>query len=599
MLNKGLSQVIATVLMLFLALVSIFLVYSIYFNLVRDNSDEIEINHLSTKLEIISGSIMLDNNQIVLDVKRDSFKGDISSIKFLIYGINGEIDEFIDEYPINILEIKRFVIDLENVNSDNIEKIVVIPISNGKELLTGSDDYIFPKNDQEEEDGNDQEENNGDNQEEDNGDNQEEEFPNSDYKLKEINYEDEKLYLFKSSVHFRPLTQHGSNLYASFEDHRITRLPNVGYNLYNSGCLLESECPNSFMKNLKSNNLVKNEFIQNKNDKVIIPIHGMPFWLTGHNEEGYPPQDYEVWSNVVKEMVNYFKSYDGVEFYYEISNEPDLEEFWRSGTDEWLEFYKHTSIAIKEADPNAKVGGSAVNQWDGKIEDNRQPVNIELIRYAKKNNLDLDFISWHNYHTMDKILLAKNSYETELNNQGYVNMPEFVISEWNGPSSNLRGSDMNPVLMADSFFGFVSSDIDEETFYNLEDDFPESNPEGHRYYGLVTQQNNLRPVFYVYYLFDSVARNSQGIKLFIDDDKRIIISKRNESCYDIMLWTVKSLESNAEINYDISFDGKIQSANRVSVKSSYNNKEDIMFEDNRIKFSSEENKFDFVSICLA
>ncbi len=423
------------------------------------------------------------------------------------------------------------------------------------------------------------------------------EFSGADYRLKEINYDNSKLYLFKSSVHFRPMTQGGSNLYGSFEDHRMTRLPNVGYNLYNSECLLESECSNSFMKNLKANNLVKNSFVRSKNEKIIIPIHGMPSWLTGHDEEGYPPTDYAEWNRTVREMVNYFKQYGGVEFYYEITNEPDLDEFWKGSTDEWLGFYKFTSKAIKEADPNAKVGGSAVNQWDGKIDSTREPVNIELIRYAKQNNLPLDFISWHNYHTMDKIIIAKTTYEDELKKQGYEKMPQFIISEWNGPTTALRGSDINPVLMADSFLGFVTANIDEETFYNLEDDFAENNPDGHRYYGLVTQSGNLRPVFYVYYIFDEISRNSEGVKFFIRGDERIMISKRNESCYDLAFWTVKSAGSNGKIEYDLSFDGDINSAQRFSVKSSAQN-ESIQFENNNIRFSSEENKFDFVNICF-
>ena len=412
-------------------------------------------------------------------------------------------------------------------------------------------------------------------------------FSNADYKLKGLSFNSDKLYLFKSSVQFRPMTQASVDLYAKFTNHRVTRLPNIWYNLFTS----TSE--QDFMNKLKNNNLVQNDYLRQHTDKIIIPVHALPKWLTGYDEEGYPPKNYTQWNSVVKNFVSYFSQFKGAEIYYEISNEPDLTEFWKGSTDEWLEFYNQTARVIRSVDPNAKVGGAAANQYNGKIDDNRDPVNVELIRYAKKNNVPLDFISWHNYHLADKIDEAKKYYETELGDKNV----EFIISEWNGPSTSARCSNANPVLAADSFLGFIVVGIDEQVFYTMQDDSPVADVSGHRCYGLITQSDEIRPVFYVYSAFDNISRNSNGIYYQINGENRTIISKNKNGCYDILAWSLTS--SNNLKEYNLSFDSKVKSVSRISVKDIFNSNDSVSFDENKISFISEDNEFNDLSVCFA
>lgn len=407
-------------------------------------------------------------------------------------------------------------------------------------------------------------------------------FSNADYALKTLSFNSNKIYLFESSIQFRPWTQKSVNLYANFTDHRVTRLPNIWYNLFTS----TSE--KDFMVKLGNNNLIKNDYLRQHTDKIIIPVHGLPKWLTGYDLEGYPPKNYTQWNAVVKNFTLYFSQFQGAEIYYEISNEPDLPEFWKGTTDQWLEFYNNTATTIKQTDPSAKVGGAAANQYNGKIDDNREPVNIELIRYVKTNNVPMNFISWHNYHLSDKIDEAKKYYETELGSKNV----EFIISEWNGPSSSDRCSNSNPVLAADSFLGFVYSNISEQVFYTTQDDSP-NDP---LCYGLITQSDQIRPVFYVYSAFNNMSRTSSGIYYQINGENRTIISKNKNGCYDIFVWSLTGTD-NAK-NYNLSFDSNIKNVSRSSVKDSFNNNDIVSFVGNEITFDSKDDEFNDLGVCF-
>lgn len=405
-------------------------------------------------------------------------------------------------------------------------------------------------------------------------------FADATLKLKELGYDNSNIGLFKSSLHLKPMDSYGSSSYASaFPDHETVRLPNVGYNLYTSTSKA------SFLTNLQNNNLVKNQYMRDTHEVFIIPVHGLPEWLTGHVEEGYTPVDYQQWEDVVRDMTTYFSQFSGVELYFEIGNEPDLIEFWKGNTNDYLVFYEHTAKAIKEVNPNAKVGGAGLNQYFGKAyaDGNNNAVdnlNVELIEYAKTNNLPLDFISWHNYRTMGDIGVAKTTYTSALTSSGYSTLPELIITEWNGPTTALRQSSLNPALAADSYLGFYEYGIDRQVFYTWQDEVPESSPDL-RYYGAVTQSGTVRPVYYVLALFDQISRTSTGIYYFLSGTDRVIISKNSNGCYTFVVW---NLDSSGSKDKEYFLDSNIGSVNGVGIKDGVMSKS-FDVEKNRVSFN--------------
>ena len=238
----------------------------------------------------------------------------------------------------------------------------------------------------------------------------------------------------------------------------------------------------------------------------------------------------------------FFSQFESVQRYYEIWNEPDTS-YWQEGIDQYLELYAHTSRAVKEADPSGKVGGASVNGWNGKIQKSpdREMVNIELIRYAGRHDLPLDFISWHHFGSFAGRLVsqAKQRYEQECRLANYSRIPEFIVSEWNN-ISHYRGKEESAALMADTMFDLYQAQVSIQTIAAWEDFVPRENLEG---YGLITQKLDKKTIYHVHRFFHELAMTSDGIAVIElpmghrrEGTRRVIVSKQNDNSLKMMAW---------------------------------------------------------------
>src|SRR6185437_9396426 len=82
--------------------------------------------------------------------------------------------------------------------------------------------------------------------------------------------------------------------------------------------------------------------------------------------------------------------------YWEVGNEPDIGEQggtpYRFTAANYPDYYRHTIEAVLRADPTAHVGGPALAGW-------KSPIFPALIAFCAKNNVRLDFVSWHIYNS--------------------------------------------------------------------------------------------------------------------------------------------------------------------------------------------------------
>ena len=129
-------------------------------------------------------------------------------------------------------------------------------------------------------------------------------------------------------------------------------------------------------------------------------------------------------------------------------------------------------------------------------------------------------------------------------------------------------------------------------FYTTQDDSP-NDP---LCYGLITQSDQIRPVFYVYSAFNNMSRTSSGIYYQINGENRTIISKNKNGCYDIFVWSLTGTD-NAK-NYNLSFDSNIKNVSRSSVKDSFNNNDIVSFVGNEITFDSKDDEFNDLGVCF-
>lgn len=113
------------------------------------------------------------------------------------------------------------------------------------------------------------------------------------------------------------------------------------------------------------------------------------FWWKGNVT---PPKDYDQWGRLVTALTKHWTERYGSEevakWYFEVWNEPNLDGFWAGTQDEYFKLYDHAARAVKAVDPRYRVGGPATAgaAWIP-----------EMIAYADKNKVPLDFVSTHSY----------------------------------------------------------------------------------------------------------------------------------------------------------------------------------------------------------
>lgn len=149
----------------------------------------------------------------------------------------------------------------------------------------------------------------------------------------------------------------------------------------------------------------------------------------------FPPKDFEKWARVCENIIRHYNEgwADGYKLnikYWEIWNEPDLDaedaEYRRTWTGTKAQFftlYETAAKHLKKCFPSLKIGGPACCGREEYMED--------FLEYMSKNNVPLDFFSWHVYHT-DPIEIAKKSERIKnmLVRNGYENT-ESILNEWN------------------------------------------------------------------------------------------------------------------------------------------------------------------------
>ncbi len=101
-----------------------------------------------------------------------------------------------------------------------------------------------------------------------------------------------------------------------------------------------------------------------------VELSFMPLALASGNKTVFkyqdnvtPPKDYSAWEVLISKTVEHWVQRYGLEkvrtWFFEVWNEPNLKSFWTATQSDYFILYKHAAKAIKEADPDLKVGGPA------------------------------------------------------------------------------------------------------------------------------------------------------------------------------------------------------------------------------------------------
>ncbi len=165
------------------------------------------------------------------------------------------------------------------------------------------------------------------------------------------------------------------------------------------------------------------------------------------NDSVSSPISWEEWSQVVEATVEHFsgrKEKNLSDVYYEVWNEPDLFGQWKIGQEpNYCSLYQYALLGASRAENvnSFKIGGPAITSLD------TDWLN-QFLDCIEKNNLRLDFISWHRYtrqlEVFEKDLKRLNRWLWQ--HPRFLNS-EKIITEW--------GSDPGNHDNHDSFFDAV------------------------------------------------------------------------------------------------------------------------------------------------
>lgn len=279
----------------------------------------------------------------------------------------------------------------------------------------------------------------------------------------------------------------------------------------------------------------------------------------------YPPKDNLKWAKICEKIIAHYNEgwangYRlGIE-YWEIWNEPDnypdIEDncMWKGTFEEYMELYKITAPYLKKKIPNIKIGGYAscgfYNLFENSFAKNansssRTEYFIECFHkfmgFVAKNNLPLDFFSWHSYSDVTKNIAYEAYVHEQLEKYGYANT-ESILNEWN-PDITKRGTLEDAANVSEMLLAMQNTTINMLMYYD---------GQVHGSYQGLFNPISYEPfkTYYVFKAFNELYKLKNQAEVSEIPNGISCVAATDESKYAIML-TNKSAKKCIKITTDI------------------------------------------------
>jgi hypothetical protein len=148
MQKRAVSGVVTAVLLILLAIATVAVVWVVVQNLISSNAEIIELGLSTINLDIVSAQVVV--NDLEVEIKRDSGKGELSKIRFILEDSSGSTETIDQQVTLSEQERKTITIlsvDFTTVIPADITKIEILPIvttSSGKDHFGKlGDDYTL------------------------------------------------------------------------------------------------------------------------------------------------------------------------------------------------------------------------------------------------------------------------------------------------------------------------------------------------------------------------------------------------------------------------------------------------------------------------
>lgn len=283
---------------------------------------------------------------------------------------------------------------------------------------------------------------------------------------------------------------------------------------------------------------------------------GTVFWWQGN---GAPPKDLARWGELIRRTVQNWVARYGLDevrtWYFEVWNEPNLHPFFRGTRSQYFELYQTTARALKEIDPQLRVGGPATSnfvpdgRFDGETENaagqkivtaardinglDWQPVWVKpFLAFCQRENLPVDFVSCHPYPTdwaLDEHTpggfkkstraVGATPHDLKLIRQVVAASPfpqaQIHCTEWNSSSSPRDFT--HDFLQAATYVTKANlegiGNVDSLSYWTFTDVFEESgcgDTVFHGGFGLINLQGIVKPTFHAYRFMNALGDERLG-----------------------------------------------------------------------------------------
>jgi xylan 1,4-beta-xylosidase len=236
-----------------------------------------------------------------------------------------------------------------------------------------------------------------------------------------------------------------------------------------------------------------------------------------------PPKDYDKWGNLIKALVEHWTERYGAaevkQWYFEVWNEPNLQNFWSGTQADYFHLYNVSANAIKSVSKDYRVGGPATAEhaWIP-----------ELIKYCNENKVPIDFVSTHTYG-IDKGSFDANGVLTylskrdssvygavlgsrkEIQQSVFPNL-ELHYTEWSAsytPTDPIHDSYHEAAFILEKIKK-AGNAANSMSYWTFTDIFEENGPRAtpfHGGFGLINYQDINKPAFYAYQFLNKLGRH--------------------------------------------------------------------------------------------
>jgi xylan 1,4-beta-xylosidase len=298
------------------------------------------------------------------------------------------------------------------------------------------------------------------------------------------------------------------------------------------------------------------DFILSIGMKPFVELGFMPSALASGNQTIFwwkgnvtPPKDYKKWGDLISNLTIHFTERYGSEevktWYFEVWNEPNLSPgFWTGTQEEYFKLYEYSARAIKNVNPEYKVGGPATAgaAWVP-----------ETIEFCENANVPIDFISTHTYGVKQGYLDEFGTSGTILNKDessvsGDVINSRKQISNSTKPNLELHYTEWSSSYtpadpIHDSYHSAayilqklkqVGDAANSMSYWVFTDIFEEAGPRFtpfHGGFGLLNTQGIKKPAYFSYYFM-----NKLGETELQNTDTSSWASKNSKGDVQLLFW---------------------------------------------------------------